>query len=86
MHFPFWSESHDDLGYFIFQCVPGFQLSDIPASVWPTDERASSASSTSNTSNSSGSNSSDTDGTTRILQISITMDSDNKVDIKACVF
>src|SRR5689334_6012377 len=49
----------------------------------------SSASSTSNTSNSSGSTSSDpdgngdTDGTTNILQISITLDSDNKVDIKA---
>ena len=49
----------------------------------------SATSNTSNTSNSSGSSSSDpdgdgdTDGTTNILQISITLNSDSKVDIKA---
>ena len=49
----------------------------------------SATSNTSNTSNSNSSNSSDpngdgnTDGTTNILQTSITVDSDNKVDIKA---
>jgi hypothetical protein len=49
----------------------------------------SSTSNTSNTSNSGGSSSSDpdgdgnTEGTTTILQISITVESDNKVDIKA---
>jgi hypothetical protein len=29
MHFPFGSESHDYLGYFIVQCVPDIQLSEI---------------------------------------------------------